>query len=245
MIVAIFVLSIMAETLARYIPFSAERDLAAMHQVTKQEESEINRYLQGVTNRVAAQQGLPDEMVVTVHYVDNETVNAFATLGGHIFLFRGLLEKLPHENALAMLIAHEVAHIKHRHPIRGLGRAVVMGVAISMINGAVGNDVMGQVLGEAGLMTALTFSREQESEADREAMATVKKLYGHTHGASDLFIALIQGETENDEPYEIFSTHPLISERIKESSDDANGQLVALPAMFKAWLTVPHADVAE
>lgn len=235
--VAVFTLSLLAESLAQHIPFSAERDLVALHEVSRQDDSEINRYLQQVTNSVAQAQVLPEEMAITIHYLDDETVNAFATLGGHIFLYRGLLEKLPHENALAMLIAHEVAHIKHRHPIKGMGRAVVIGVALSMVNGSVGNEVVGQVLGEAGLMTVLKFSRDQELEADTEALETINRLYGHSGGGADLF-ELLQTSSEESgmEPYEIFSTHPLVAERIRRVPDVVAGTVVPLPDQFSEWL---------
>jgi len=235
-VVAIFVLSMLAESLAQYIPFNAERQLVSIHQVSQQEETPINRYLQQVADKVAASQSLPDGMTITVHYVDEDTVNAFATLGGHIFLYRGLLEKLPHENALTMLIGHEVAHIKHRHPIRGMGRAVVIGIAIGMINGSVGNEVVGQVLGETGFMTALKFNRDQELEADREALAAVEEIYGHVNGTSDLFKILQQSAPEGGGELEIFSTHPMVSERINRINGGVEGEKLPLPAGFADWL---------
>lgn len=224
--------------MAQHIPFSAERELVELHEVSQQGDSAINRYLQQVADRVAQAQSLPDDMTITVHYLDDETVNAFATLGGHIFLFRGLLEKLPHENALAMLIGHEVAHIKYRHPIKGMGRAVVIGIALSMVNGSVGSEVVGQVLGEAGLMTVLKFSRDQELEADAEALETINRLYGHKGGAGDLFKALQAGNVESETAsYELFSTHPLVTDRINRVSETTDGSVTPLPDQFGAWLS--------
>ena len=64
-----------------------------------------------------------------MHYDASDTVNAFATLGGHVVIYRGLLEKLPNENVVAMVVAHEIAHIKHRDPVAALGRGVAITLA--------------------------------------------------------------------------------------------------------------------
>jgi predicted Zn-dependent protease len=49
--------------------------------------------------------------------LDSPEINAFATSGGHIFLTRGLIDAANSEDALAAVIAHEIAHIQLRHGI--------------------------------------------------------------------------------------------------------------------------------
>ena len=69
--------------------------------------------LSQLLNKLIGEHALP----VSVHYLaDEATPNAFATLGGHIFITRGLLENVQSENGLAMVLAHEYAHIELRHP---------------------------------------------------------------------------------------------------------------------------------
>ena len=68
-----------------------------------------------------------------MHYDDDAVVNAFATLGGHIVVYQGLLEAVPDENALAMVLAHEIAHVRHRHPIVGLSRSAALGFALMLL----------------------------------------------------------------------------------------------------------------
>lgn len=51
-----------------------------------------------------------------------------ATPGGHVIIYRGLLEKIPNENTLVMLLGHEIGHIKLRHPVKALGKGVVIGL---------------------------------------------------------------------------------------------------------------------
>jgi predicted Zn-dependent protease len=50
-----------------------------------------------------------------VEILDSQEINAFATPGGHIFITRGLVECADSEDALAAVIAHEIAHIQLRH----------------------------------------------------------------------------------------------------------------------------------
>jgi predicted Zn-dependent protease len=49
--------------------------------------------------------------------LDSPEINAFATPGGHIFITRGLIKAVESEDALAAVIAHEIAHIQLKHGI--------------------------------------------------------------------------------------------------------------------------------
>ena len=53
-----------------------------------------------------------------VAILDSSTINAFATPGGHIFVTRGLINSAQTEDALAAVLAHEIAHIQLGHGIR-------------------------------------------------------------------------------------------------------------------------------
>jgi predicted Zn-dependent protease len=60
----------------------------------------------------------PKQAAFNGYYVgilNTPVINAFATPGGHIFLTLGLVECADSENALAAVIAHELAHIQLRH----------------------------------------------------------------------------------------------------------------------------------
>ena len=52
--------------------------------------------------------------------LDSETINAFASPGGHIFVTRGLIAAATSEDALAAVLAHELAHIQLRHGMRAI-----------------------------------------------------------------------------------------------------------------------------
>ena len=55
-----------------------------------------------------------------VAILDSPELNAFATSGGHIFVTLGLLECVTSEDALAAVIAHEIAHIQLQHSIKAI-----------------------------------------------------------------------------------------------------------------------------
>jgi predicted Zn-dependent protease len=241
----ILVLSVMAESLVEYIPFSAEQRIIALQPpAVAAETSPVQSYLQKLANQLAEAEHLAGGMSVQIHYVDDDTVNAFATLGGQIIVFRGLLENMPHENALAMVIAHEVAHIKYRHPLRSLGRAVVIGTAVAMFSSSAANDIVSHVFGKAGMLTVLKYNREQEHQADMAALQALQQVYGHVDGAMELFQLLQQQSLGRSlhQP-EFFASHPLTENRIttlhqhaQKQGWDLHGKRMGLPAEFHDWI---------
>lgn len=211
-------LALGAEQIARRIPFATEVELAAAYRDSLPPRTVVTNYLQQLADRLAAAENLPPDMRIMVHYVDSDTVNAFATIGGNIVFFRGLLEKVPDENSLAMVMAHEIAHVRERHPIMSLGRGVVIGLALSTLANLSGNHVAAGALNEAGLLTVLRFSRAQEEESDRIALEALARVYGNATGADTFFNLML--DLPNRELAEktpaFLTTHPATRERITE-----------------------------
>jgi predicted Zn-dependent protease len=187
---------------------------------------------------------LPDGMNIKVTVINSDIVNAFATLDGNVLFFTGLLNVIPDENTLAMVMAHEIAHVKLRHPLRALGRGVVVGIAIATIAGATSNDVVAGFIGNTGLLTALSFSRDQESAADKLAVSALVKHYGHAGGATQLFKVFDKvSEQTNSKVPEFFATHPLNQNRTESIKEQAqhnqwalDGELNNLPDIVTAEL---------
>ncbi len=255
-VAVVFVLSLMAEWFVRYIPFSVEYALANSHFVTEaieqhqqtdqsdkpapdgDSEHRKQAYLQNLADKLAIAQQLPADMSISVHYVDDNVVNAFATLGGNIIMHRGLIEKLPNENALAMVLAHEIAHIKHRDPIVALGRGITVAIALLTLAGFEESELIQGMIGQVSLMTQLSFSRDQEVAADAAALETLLAYYGHAQDAEVLFQVLQQEETKGMKIPEFLSTHPQTEERISairafQSNHLINKSPVPLPRFFR------------
>jgi len=242
---AVIILSLAAEKLAVYVPFKMEQDLIPEIWTQAKPETETIRqtreYLQSLSDRLADHMQLPDDMEITVHSMDEDTVNAFATIGGHIFIYQGLLDELDSENALAMVIAHEMAHVYHRHPIIAMGRGVVIGLLLSAIAGASGDLFVSQIVSETGMIALLNFTRDQEREADITALTAVNGLYHHVAGTNDLFRALMAAhDPESIEPPLFLSTHPLTQDRIdalveyaRKKGWDAKVDLTPIPQYLR------------
>jgi len=218
--VIVLLLALFAEMLARQIPFSAE--LALQEQYSdivlgtfdiSDQNSDAQRYLQNLADELSAHQNLPEGMSITVHYSDGDTVNAFATLGGNIVIFKGLIDKLPSENALAMVLAHEIAHIKHRDPVVALGRGFTIAFAMAAVSGLTDGALFERVMGNVGSLTQLSFSREQETAADNLALQALFAYYGHVEGADALFRVLQESSAQDYVP-DFMSTHPLNDDRV-------------------------------
>lgn len=233
--------------LATLIPFEKEVQLT-LEELTEKNSSKTNKQLQQYLNSIVARlepaMQLPEGMHVQIHYESEDVENAFATLGGHLFFYKGLLKRLPNENALAMLIAHEMAHVKHRDPIRSMGQKVAITTGIKAM---LGYSNVG-LLGNAGLYTQLHFSRDMETKADEEGIRAMHKAYGHIGGALDLYDILKNLSAEHSllKPITFFSTHPLDDQRVGHLNElvDEEGWLlekgqediIELPEGFKGWL---------
>ncbi|MEJ2670534.1 MAG: M48 family metalloprotease, partial [Gammaproteobacteria bacterium] len=67
-------------------------------------------------------------------------------------------------------------------------------------------------------ITALAYNRNQELEADNEAIQALLRRYGHLSGSVTLFQILQLQKEVPLEPPEFFSTHPLTESRLERLS---------------------------
>ncbi len=146
---------------------------------------------------------------------DDKTLNAFATPGGQIYVFTGLIKFLQDEDHFAGVLAHEIAHADKRHSVKQLQRNYGIAILLSV---ALGNDpgTLSQIAGQlAGNLAGLKFSRDAETEAD---VASVSYLGGTKYyacdGAAGFFIKAEQ-ESQQGTPPEFLSTHPSPENRIQ------------------------------
>ncbi len=232
-----------ARLAAPLIPFAWEQALAgAMMEeppAAQADTAAIQTYLEELAVRLSRAMALPDEMTVTVHYVDSDTVNAFATLGGHIYMHDGLLRLLDSENAVAMLLGHEIAHIKHRDPVRSAGAAALASLVTAALVGDA--DLLSHVFGFGDLVRAMYFSREQEAAADAAATRGLYELFGHLGGARDLYREL-QTLRPDNAPHDtkLLASHPhlgaritLLEQRAAAARWPLHGELTKLPCAVR------------
>jgi len=225
------VLILLVDFFADKIPFQWEKEIPVERVLGKKNGTQLPDYINTLSQKIINKMQLPDDMDITVHYVNDDTVNAFATLGGNIVIYRGLLEKLSYEDELAAVIAHEVAHIKYRHPILGASHGLAVGLVLSIISSS-SNDVISGLLGNTSMITVMKFSRDYEYQADEDAIELLLKLYGHADGALGLF-DIFEVEAGVIQPVEFINTHPLTENRISRTKSIISEKLSTKPIVMK------------
>ena len=230
---------------AGFVPFEWEESLysseanfpqADFGAVEKQKEEA----LQKLANRLVSIMDLNEDVTITVHYRKQNLENAYATFGGHIYIFEGLLSRLKYEEEVAALLAHEISHVKERHSIEGLGGGIMLSLLFAIISN---NAAEIQVIGETVLdIEGLHFSRSMEKEADQGAIKALSALYGDLGGFQSLFERLNEINPGNQTGLEFFSTHPFVDNRISRAHDFAakKGLQVSDPSIL--WITDKDED---
>jgi beta-barrel assembly-enhancing protease len=237
-------LMLFAQTIAGWLPFSVERALADRYFAEIDPPSEAETELRRIATSLLASQPLPAGVSITVHYRPQPVANATATLGGHITIYRGLIEAVDSENALALVLAHEIAHVRHRDPVQALGRGLAFAVVLSAVSAGAGSQAVEWFAGSAGAMTALSFNRAQESRADADALAAVAARYGHVYGAEAFFAEMqrrMSAAGNSDAAPVFLRTHPATDDRLQRLAElaraqgwRATGELTPLPAALQA-----------
>jgi predicted Zn-dependent protease len=224
----IVVLSLSIQYLAPLMPFRWEQaltDLAPKEILSetytqeldsKDKDNLVNAQiaLQELGQALTTRMTLDDKITFRFHLIDSDTPNAFATLGGHIFITTKLLNSIKTENGLAMVVAHEMAHIKYRHPIQAIGRGTLIQLGLALFTGNQGSSVVQGLFGSAGLLTLLSFNRDMERESDTQAIELLQLYYGHTQGADEFFQSMNK-QSDNEQWAALFTTHPGTQERIE------------------------------
>ena len=165
-----------------------------------------------VARLAAARPDSPYRFHVTV--VDGPVFNAFAAPGGQIVVFRKMLQSAENPEELAGVLAHEMQHIYHRHAMK----ALVRDLSIAAIVGAVFGDItgIGALAVTAGrTLTTLHYSRETESEADREGLRLLQAARIDPAGMVRFFETL-KKQTDASGLPAYLSTHPDTEQRLAE-----------------------------
>ncbi len=232
----------LADPLARVVPMQWEQMLG--QQITESfvqdapicDDAAGQAALQVLVDRLAASAFTPFPFTIQVR--STPMVNAFALPGGRIVVFHGLVQAAQSPEEVAGVLAHEMAHQIQRHPIRGLirsmGLRMVSGV---MLGGFSVAAASGAHLGE--VLFGLSYSREDEAEADRIGAAMLNRADIRGDGLIDFFTRY-QGRTATKDSQQkaidsaeeqllsFLSTHPTGEERIATIRTLAHGKSDAL-----------------
>jgi beta-barrel assembly-enhancing protease len=139
-----------------------------------------------------------------------EVVNAFAAPGGHIVLFRPIIDKADSPNEVAGVLAHEMGHVVEHHPAQGLVEAVGYGLFTLLVPGAGQDSAM-----LAHKLMSNKYSQGDELEADEVGVNMLNRAGIDSNGVVAFFKKLeaISGSTPS--ALEFLSTHPAEGRRIE------------------------------
>ncbi len=224
LVVAYFLLSMFVFQLVRFISFETEKrwfdDLSSTivetmvsdDELTRKKSAELQRIADKLIQAADASGTISpfEGMTVELYYSDSSTANAFAVPGGKIVVMKGLVDAMPDENALAMVIGHEIAHVKHRDALNALGRGLLSQVILSVF---VGSDI--SIASEGLGFLTNSHSRSNERDADELGLMLLYSAYDNAYGATTFFEQMVQ--VESSSVFASFnSTHPLSKDRIEQ-----------------------------
>jgi predicted Zn-dependent protease len=144
----------------------------------------------------------------TFRVVDDNNLNAFATMGGFVYINTGTIAASDNVAQLASVIGHEMGHIAGRHALEQMKQmAIAQGIAT--IAGVADDRLVG--IG-VDLALRLPNSREAEFDADRRGLMNITRA-GFAARAMPAFMQKLSSSSGGGAPT-FLSTHPGTSERI-------------------------------
>ncbi|GAX35488.1 M48 family metallopeptidase [Nodularia sp. NIES-3585] len=178
--------------------------------------TQINRYVEQIGQRLVANSDRPN-LPFTFQVVDDKAINAFATLGGFVYIHTGLMKAADNEAELASVIAHEIGHITGKHLVQQMRqREIASGVA-----SAAGLDRNAAVGIGIDLALNRPRSRQDEFDADNRGLKTLTQA-GYGQSAMVSFMQkLMQG---GGSVPTFLSTHPGTGDRINALQRSINAQ---------------------
>jgi beta-barrel assembly-enhancing protease len=147
---------------------------------------------------------------------DPNTINAFATPGGRIYVYTGLLLAADNEAEVIGVMGHEIGHVVARHSARQLVAANGLQTVIDMALGKDSGDVAKLAAGLAGKAGQLAYGRDMELEADQYGARYSSRAGYDPRGLATFFEKLKAKHGDTGPVMTFFSTHPANSQRIND-----------------------------
>ncbi|MGB2924527.1 MAG: M48 family metallopeptidase [Limnothrix sp.] len=184
-------------------------ELVNSGQIRLYKNSRIVGYIDEIGQKLAAESTRP-EIDYVFSVVEDDSINAFATMGGRVYINTGLIETAANEAELASVIGHEIAHIAGKHAIDQMKtQARNQGILA-----ATGLD-QSQIV-QMGVAIALDFphSRSDETEADDLGFDMLTRA-GYAPEAMASFMTKLLEANGGGGPPTFLSTHPATGARVE------------------------------
>lgn len=203
----------------------------------------LTAYVNRICNAIAINSPKP-EIYNGYHVMllDSNEINAFATSGGHIFISRGLIAAAASEDALAGVIAHEIAHIQLQHSIKAIKTSritqALMVTGTASAGAAAGmdvnelTDVFNESVGEiVNTMVNNGYSQNQEFEADNTALSLLASAGYNPSGLLDMLRELNKIQSGRSGGFN--KTHPTPARRIANAEKSIGKYKVADTSAYR------------
>jgi predicted Zn-dependent protease len=194
-----------------------KRELETKEKVKYVQDASVVEYVNNISSPILRQANKDRPGVKwKINVIDDpKMVNAFATPGGYLYVYTGLILAADTEAELAGVMAHEAGHVVGRHSARAmvnqLGLQTVTQAALGKNPSAVAAIAAQLVSGG----TMLAHGRSEEIEAD-EYGARYSSGAGYDPRGLITFFQKLQAQQGGDGPgfMKWLSTHPPNNERI-------------------------------
>ncbi len=175
---------------------------------------------------------------LTYHFriLDSPVINAFAVPGGYIYLTRGILAQFNNEAEMLGVLGHEMGHITARHSASQQTKQTVG--QLLFVGGMIASEEFrkyGEYAMQGMQLLFLSFSRENEREADRLGVEYASKIGYDAHKMADFYKVLIKMNlaSEHGGIPTFLSTHPDPGDRYNAVNSDATRWQDSLD--FSTW----------
>jgi len=192
-------------------------------------DQDWQNYFNEVGQKIVAVSDRPN---IEYHFtvIESDDINAFATPGGYVYIYTGLLKLMNTEAELVAVTAHEISHIVARHGVKRLQQAMGIDILYQIVVGESDTKTLQTAIG-LGLTVALSgYSRANEREADQYGILYMTNAGYNPTGAINMFERLASvSEGQRNFFENMFATHPETQERI----DNARAEIAQFPADVK------------
>jgi len=151
-----------------------------------------------------------------MYIIHNDTMlNAFATPGGYMYFYTGIIDFLDNEAQFAGVMAHEMAHCDLRHSTSTLTTTYGVSILLSILLGQSSNQLTEIIANYAFGLGGLAYSRQHEYKADEYSVKYLYQTSYDARGIADFFIKI--GDAPR--PPQFLSTHPSPENRIEKINE--------------------------
>lgn len=186
-------------------------------------DPQLNAQLAAITVPLVA--GIKDSRYpFKFHIIEDPTLNAFAVPGGNVVVHSGLLLEAGRPEEVAGVLAHEIAHVTHRHGFRSIVSSLGLYQVLSLFVGDA-SSLLAVLANNSAFLIDRKFSRDFEREADNAGWDYLLQAHIDPSGMTDFFKKLKAEEAKRLEKMPggagaegalaILSTHPATDERMQ------------------------------